>query len=106
MELVKSFGELKKGDKIVNIVGEQVIVMEYLCLHPKDSNYALFSTSTIADGAKSVLKTNFEKYNTNYRFHNTNEDWIEIYQTLIENANKKRDEDVAWYEERIKILAR
>lgn len=106
MELVKSFGELKKGDKIVNIVGEQVIVIEYLCLHPKDSNYALFSTSTIADGAKSVSKTNFEKYNTNYRFHNTNEDWIEIYNMLIENENERHNKEISWYMDRIKILAR
>lgn len=105
MELVKSFDELKKGDKIVNIIDNEVVVMEFVCLHPKDCYYALFLDTMVTDGAKSVSKTSFEK-STNYRFNDTKEEWIEIYQTLIENTNKKHDEDVAWYEERIKKLAR
>lgn len=104
MEIVKSFDELKKGDKVVVIDGDKANVMEFVCLHPRDCNYALFLDDMVTDGAKSVSKTKFAQANA-CRFHNTNEEWIEIYQTIIDNVNAKQHEDILWYEERIKHLA-
>lgn len=105
MEIVKSFDELKKGDKVVVIEGDKVNVMEFVCLHPRDCNYALFLDDMVTDGAKSVSKTKFAQDNA-YRYHDTNEEWIEIYQTIIDNINAQHHEDILWYEERIKCLAR
>jgi hypothetical protein len=58
MEIVRSFDELKKGDKVVVIEGDKVNIMEFVCLHPKDCYYALFLDDMVTDGAKSVSKTN------------------------------------------------
>jgi hypothetical protein len=105
MEIVRSFDELKKGDKVVVIEGDKVNIMEFVCLHPKDCYYALFLDDMVTDGAKSVSKTNFASSNA-YRFHGTNEEWIEIYQTIIDNLNAQHHKDILWYEDRIKCLAR
>lgn len=104
MEIVKSFDELKKGDKVVVIEGDKANVMEFVCLHPRDSHYALFLCDMVTDGAKSISKTKFALANA-YRYHDTNEEWIEIYQTIIDNVNAKHHEDILWYEDRIKLLA-
>ena len=105
MEIVKTFDELKKGDKVVVINGDEVNIMEFVCLHPRDNNYALFLDDMVTDGAKSVSNTKFALDNA-YRFHNTNEEWIEIYQTLIDNVNAQHHKDVLWFENRIERLAR
>lgn len=104
MEIVKSFDELKTGDKVVVIEGNKANVMEFVCLHPRDSHYALFLCDMVTDGAKSVSKTKFALANA-YRFHDTNEEWIEIYQTIIDNVNAKHHADILWYEDMIKCLA-
>ena len=79
MERITSISQLSKGDRIVKISGEVVTMLQYHDVHPND------------------LRLEEEKW---YKYVGSTENWIEIYQMMVDNLQK----DIDYYKREIKEL--
>ena len=89
MKRITSISELKKGDKIVCIYGDRVIIREFICIHPHNDKYSLFLDENY-DGLPKFYNDHLLSEHW-YHFNGSKEDWNEIVYKQIEWHNKELD---------------
>lgn len=87
MERVTDINVLKKGDKIVRVYGDRVVIREFICIHPHNEKYSLFIDENY-DGIPKFYNENLlsEQW---YSFNDSKDDWKEIIYKQIEWYNKE-----------------
>ena len=85
-ELVRSYSELKPGDKVWRIVNGEWEIIEFLCPHPHHEQYAFFMNL-----CQEVMKKKYEpEFITECWLRYSDEDscWLAIYKAKINRLKK------------------
>ena len=68
MKTIQSIDQLKKGDRIVSMHGDDVTYYEFLCVHPNNDQYVLMIESLSQEAKKIYIPKllNNEHFLTDY----------------------------------------
>lgn len=97
MERITSVNQLSKGDRIVRIADNEIITMEFVCIHPHNEDYSVMLNVNL-DGAPKFWNQNLE-YQEWYRY-TSGDQWIELHQMIAEQMRKQME----WHQNRAEEL--
>lgn len=89
MKRITDISQLKAGDKIFRVYGGELIIKEFICIHPHNEHYSIF-LNDFQDGAPKFYNPHLESEEW-YLY--TGNEWNEIY-----------DMQIAWHQRQIERL--
>ena len=89
MKRITNISQLKAGDKIFRVHGDELIIKEFICIHPHNEHYSIF-LNDMEDGAPKFYNSRLESEEW-YLY--TGNEWNEIY-----------DAQIAWHQRQIERL--
>lgn len=87
MERITSIEQLQKGSKIVSVYTGYVEILEFVCPHPHHEKYSVFLNQNY-DGIPKFYNPRLKEEKW-YLFHDTFEEWNEIFDMRIAQLKKE-----------------